>query len=74
MKAGKKRRCPEPCLPYVATSEEHFTGLRQMAREKKERNGGQDAGACSDHVASWGGHLTQGMEMFMHLGQFQSSC
>ena len=55
MRAGKKRRCPEPCLPYVATSEEHFTGLRQMASEKKGRDGGQDAGASSDHVASWGG-------------------
>ena len=51
MRAGKKRRCPEPCLPYVATSEEHFTGLRHMAREKKGRDGGQDAGA-SDYVAS----------------------
>ena len=52
MKAGKKHRCPAPYLPYVGTSEEHFTGLRQMARKKKGRDRGQDAGAYSHHVAS----------------------
>lgn len=52
MRAGKKHRCPAPYLPYVETPEEHLTGLRQMARKKKGRDRGQDAGACSDHVAS----------------------